>query len=55
MLAQIVVQTNRHPYHIQLISLWLSLGPVAIIIALLIFVQVWRIRRNRKKSRHSVR
>lgn len=55
MLAQIVVHTNAHPYHIQVISFWLSLAPVVVIIALLLFVQYWRIRRNRKKSRRSVR
>lgn len=55
MLEQIMVHTNRHPYGIQVLSFWLSLVPTVIIIALLIFVQVWRIRRNRRKSRHSVR
>lgn len=55
MLAQIVVHTNAHPYHIQVISFWLSLGPVVVVIALIVFVQFWRIRRNRKKTRHVVR
>jgi heme/copper-type cytochrome/quinol oxidase subunit 2 len=55
LLAQIAVQTDRHPYHTQLISFFVALAPIAIIVALLIFVQIWRIRRNRKKSRHPVR
>lgn len=55
MFAQIMTHTNSHPYHIQVISFWLSLGPVVVIIALILFVQYWRIRRNRKRSRHSVR
>ncbi|HET9097549.1 MAG TPA: hypothetical protein VFN37_12885 [Candidatus Baltobacteraceae bacterium] len=55
MLAQIVVHTNAHPYHVQVISLLLSLGPVVVVIALILFVQYWNIRRNRKRSRHSVR
>lgn len=55
LLSQIVVHTNAHPYHIQVISFWLSLGPVAVILALLVFVQYWRIRRNRPKSRRTVR
>jgi predicted membrane metal-binding protein len=49
MLAQIVVHTDAHPYHIQLISFWLSLAPVAVILALILFVQLWRIHRNRRK------
>jgi heme/copper-type cytochrome/quinol oxidase subunit 2 len=55
MLAQIVVQTNAHPYQTQLISFGLSVAPVALVIALIIFVQVWHYRRNRKQSRHSIR
>lgn len=55
LLAQIVVQTNRHPYHVQVISLGLSLAPVVAVIALIVLVQIWRIRRNRSKSRHPVR
>ncbi len=54
MLEQIVVHTNAHPYHIQVISFWFSLGPVVVILALIAFVQYWRIRRNRK-GRRSVR
>lgn len=48
MFAQIVVHTDAHPYHVQLISFWFSLGPVAVILALIIFVQIWRVRRNRR-------
>jgi hypothetical protein len=55
MLAQIVTQTNAHPYHAQVISFWLSLAPAAIVIALIILVPVWQYRRNHRKSRHSVR
>lgn len=51
MLAQITAHTNAHPYHIQLISLGLSILPVVIIFALIILVQIWRIRRNRKSGR----
>ena len=51
MLAQIMVHTNHHPYHVQVISFWLSLGPVLAVLALIVFVQYWRIRRNRKKHR----
>jgi hypothetical protein len=55
MLAQILTHTNAHPYNVQVIALWLSIGPVVVIFALIIFVQYWRIRRNRKRSRRSVR
>lgn len=55
LLSQVVVHTNAHPYHIQVIYFWLSLGPVAVILALLAFVWYWRIRRNRRKSRRTVR
>ena len=51
MLAQITVHTNAHPYHVQVISFWFSLGPVALILALLIIVQYWRIRRRHKRVR----
>lgn len=50
MLAQIVVHTNPHPYHIQIISFWISLLPVLIVIGLIILVQYWRVRRNRGKD-----
>ena len=54
-LSQIVVHTNSHPYHIQVISFWFSLGPVVVILALLVFVQYWRVRRNRRKKRRPIR
>lgn len=51
MLAQILGrQTNAHPYHVQVISFWLSIGPIVVILALIVFVQLWRLRRNRKKT-----
>lgn len=55
MLSQIVVHTNAHPYHIQLLSFWFSLAPVVVILALIIFVQYWRIRRNKRRSRRPLR
>lgn len=54
MLGQILVHTNAHPYHIQVISFWFSIGPAIAVLALIVFVQYWRIRRN-KKSRRSIR
>ncbi len=56
MLAQIAVNTNAHPYHVQVISFWFSLVPAIVVIALILFVAYWGYRRNRqRKSRHSVR
>lgn len=49
MLEQIVVHTNPHPYHIQILSFWISLLPVLVVLGLIVFVQYWRIRRNRRK------
>jgi len=49
MLAQLAVNTNAHPYQTQLISFFISIAPVVAVVALIIFVQVWRIYRN---SRH---
>ncbi|HKU66440.1 MAG TPA: hypothetical protein VJP85_01565 [Candidatus Baltobacteraceae bacterium] len=54
MLGQILTHTNAHPYHVQVISFWFSVVPVLVVIGLIVFVQYWRIRRN-KKSRRSVR
>lgn len=52
MLEQILTRTtNQHPYHLQVVSFWLSIGPVALIIVLLAVTQYWRIRRNRKSRR----
>lgn len=55
MLAQIVVHTNPHPYHVQVISFWFSLGPVVVIIALLVLAQYWHIRRNKRKNGRPLR
>jgi heme/copper-type cytochrome/quinol oxidase subunit 2 len=55
MLAQMVVQTNAHPYHVQVISLWFSVVPAILVIGLILFVSYWQYRRNHRKSRHSVR
>jgi hypothetical protein len=55
MLAQVLTHgTNQHPYNTQVIFFWVSLLPIALIVGLIIFVQYWRVRRN-KKSRRTVR
>lgn len=49
MLSQIVVHTNAHPYHVQVISFWFSVGPVAAILLLLVFVWYWNAKRNSRR------
>lgn len=48
MLAQLAVNTNAHPYQTQLVSFFLSIAPVVAIVALIVFVQIWRVYRNRR-------
>jgi hypothetical protein len=45
-----VVSTQPHPYHIQVLTFWFAVGPVAVLIALIIFTAIRQRRRMHRRK-----